>query len=355
MAVQHGIWKIGTTPQALTPIRLDTEQLLEEQIFKDISILNANWLLIGRQVQTDFGKYIDLLAIDASGSIIVIELKKHKTPRDVVAQTIDYAAWVETLASERIVQIYNTYAERWGVAEKSFNNAFRAKFGVAPTEDDINSSHQLVIVAAELDASTERIITYLNNKCSIGVNAVFFSVFADGDNQYLSRAWMIDPAETAEHAIQMDPKQDWNGEFYGSFGASPETYHWEDARQHGFLCAGGGRWYSKTLFMLETGNRVWVNIPRVGYVGVAQVLERAKPADDFITPALQLTGHYKKVADVGEDNADYFVPVRWLHELPQNQAINEIGLFGNQNSIARPRTPKWDYTVNRLKEIWKLQ
>jgi hypothetical protein len=40
--------------------------------------------------------------VDATGSIIVIELKKHKTPRDVVAQSIDYAAWVEGLPSERI-------------------------------------------------------------------------------------------------------------------------------------------------------------------------------------------------------------------------------------------------------------
>jgi RecB family endonuclease NucS len=92
MAVQHGIWKIGDQPKALQPVQLETELLLEEQITKDISILNANWLLIGRQVYTDFGKYIDLLAVDATGSIIVIELKKHKTPRDVVAQSIDYAA-----------------------------------------------------------------------------------------------------------------------------------------------------------------------------------------------------------------------------------------------------------------------
>lgn len=354
MAVQHGIWKIGDSPQALPTIKIDNELLLEEQIFKDISILNSSWLLIGRQVFTDFGKYIDLLAIDASGSIIVVELKKHKTPRDVVAQAIDYAAWVETLPSERIVQIYKDYAERWNVSEKSFSEAFHAKFGVVPTEDDVNSSHQMVIVAAELDASTERIITYLNDKCSIGVNAVFFSVFQDGDNQYLSRAWMIDPAETEEHAVQVAQKQDWNGEFYGSFGASPDAYSWEDARKYGFICAGGGRWYSKTLFMLEPGNRVWVNIPKTGYVGVCEVLERVKSTDDFIHASIELAGSYKTIEEVGEDRADYFVPVRWICDVPQSQAVNEIGLFGNQNSIARPRTPKWDYTVNRLKELWKV-
>lgn len=76
--------------------------------------------MIGRQVYTDFGKYIDLLAIDTTGSIIIIELKKHKTPRDVVAQTIDYAAWVENLSSEKFVQIYADFSARYAQSEQTF-------------------------------------------------------------------------------------------------------------------------------------------------------------------------------------------------------------------------------------------
>lgn len=351
MAVQHGIWKIGAQPQALKPVKLDTELLLEEQISKDISILNANWLLIGRQVYTDFGKPLDLLAIDASGSLIVIELKKHRTPRDVVAQTIDYASWVESLSSNRIVSIYKQFAEKYDLSERNFDQAFQAKFGYLPSEQDVNSSHQMVVVAAELDASTERIISYLNDKANVAVNAVFFSVFEDGGNQYLSRAWMIDPGETEEKAINVGSKGQWNGEYYGSFGPS---YSWEDARHHNFICAGGGNWYSKTLFMVEPGDRIWVNIPKTGYVGVCEVTDRAVVADEFIQPAMELSGHYRTAADNGEDNADYFVPVKWIKAVPENEAVSEVGLFGNQNSIARPRADKWRHTVERLSNIWGL-
>ncbi|TNF06696.1 MAG: hypothetical protein EP323_04525 [Gammaproteobacteria bacterium] len=351
MAVQHGIWKIGAQPQALKPVKLDTELLLEEQISKDISILNANWLLIGRQVYTDFGKPLDLLAVDASGSLIVIELKKHRTPRDVVAQTIDYASWVESLSSNRIVSIYKQFAEKYDLAERNFDRAFQAKFGYLPSEQDINSSHQMVVVAAELDASTERIINYLNDKANVAVNAVFFSVFEDGGNQYLSRAWMIDPGETEEKAINVGSKGQWNGEYYGSFGPS---YSWEDARNHNFICAGGGNWYSKTLFMVEPGDRVWVNIPKTGYVGVCEVKDRAIVADEFIQPEMMLKGSYRTAADNGEDNADYFVPVKWIKTVPEKQAVSEVGLFGNQNSIARPKAEKWQHTVERLSHIWGL-
>ncbi|MFT6031062.1 MAG: hypothetical protein ACI8O8_002810, partial [Oleiphilaceae bacterium] len=226
MAVQHGIWKIGEKPKALKPIHLDSEELLEQQIFQDISILSDDWLLIGRQVYTDFGKYVDLLAIDVSGSIIVIELKKHKTPRDVVAQTIDYAAWVESLPTERFAQIYQNLAEQYQLPIKSFDEAFQAKFGNKPSEDEVNSSHQMVVVAAELDASTERIINYLNDKASVAVNAVFFSAFEDGGNKYLSRSWMIDPGETEDHAINVGQRNDWNGEFYASYGAHEGGRSW---------------------------------------------------------------------------------------------------------------------------------
>lgn len=213
----------------------------------------------------------------------------------------------------------------------------------------------MVIVAAELDASTERIINYLNDKASVAVNAVFFTVFQDGGNQYLSRAWMIDPAETEEHAANTGVKKEWNGEFYCSFGVSNDGRDWQDAVEHGFISAGGGRWYSKTLFMLKPGDRLRVNIPGTGYVGVAEVAGHAVIADEFITEGMNLRGHYNRSADTNEDNAEYFVPVKWLYHVAVNQAVNEVGLFGNQNSIARPRTPKWEHTVNRLKNIWKIK
>ncbi len=353
MAVQHGIWKVGEVPQAVTPSKLDSEELLEEQIMRDISILNSSWMLIGRQVNTDYGNPIDLLAVDASGSIIVIELKKHKTSRDVVAQAIDYASWVEELPSERLVQIYSEYANKYGLTHKNFDDAFTAKFGFSPTEEDINSSHQMVIVAAELDARTERIINYLNDKASIGINAVFFTVFEDGRTKYLSRSWMIDPVETEEHAVS-NRKGVWNGEFYASFGAGADCRSWEDASNFGFISAGGGRWYSKTLFMLKPGDRVWVNIPATGYVGVGEVTDRAVIADEFITPEMSLKGEYRLAEEHGEDDAEYFVPVKWIYKVPIDLAVNEVGLFGNQNSVARPRTPKWEHTVKRLKERWGI-
>lgn len=236
-------------------------------------------------------------------------------------------------------------------------------FGVRLDEDELNASHQMVVVASELDASTERIIQYLNDKAGVAVNAVFFKVFRDGENQYLSRAWMIDPTENQEKAVVTGVREEWNGEYYGSFGADEGGRSWEDAMKFGFFSAGGGRWYSQTLFKLKKGARVWVNIPSVGYVGVAEVLDAPVVADEFKVTVdgkgrlfleCERKGQYRTREERGEDKAEYFVPVKWIKAVPQSEAVNEFGLFGNQNSVAQPRTPKWSHTVQRLKSVWGL-
>ena len=45
-------------------------------------------------------------------------------------------------------------------------------------EDALNQSHQIVVVAATLDDSTERIIAYLTER-GIAINALLFQVFAN--------------------------------------------------------------------------------------------------------------------------------------------------------------------------------
>jgi hypothetical protein len=58
MAIEHGMWRIGSAPFKLQPVKIENEGLLEGLITKDISILNDGWLLIGRQVRTSFDKFI---------------------------------------------------------------------------------------------------------------------------------------------------------------------------------------------------------------------------------------------------------------------------------------------------------
>lgn len=68
--------------------------LLEDMIVAAPKVLSDECMLIGRQEDTGFGGRIDLLDFAPDVALVLIELKRDRTPCDVVAQSLDYASWV---------------------------------------------------------------------------------------------------------------------------------------------------------------------------------------------------------------------------------------------------------------------
>ncbi len=216
---------------------LSSEEQLEDMIVARPAILSDDWMLIGRQEITELGGRIDLLAIAPDASIVLIELKRNQTPRDVIAQAIDYASWVEVLTAERIAAIYGRFTNGRNLKED-----FKARFGHELDEETLNETHQIVVVASSLDSSTERIVKYLNDR-DLAINVLFFQVFQFGAELLLSRAWLLDPVEAQINAAATKPdraSEPWNGEFYSSFGHG-ESRLWEEALEYGFISGGGAR------------------------------------------------------------------------------------------------------------------
>ncbi len=353
MPIKTDLWKVGESPLRLNESVLDSELQLEEMVVEDPRILSSEWLLIGRQVKTESGGFIDLLALAPDGSVVLIELKRDRTPREVVAQALDYASWVEGLSAENLVSIYARFAP-----DQELSDSFVEKFNQPLDEDQLNQSHQIIIVASALDASTERIVNYLNDR-DIWINVLCFQVFSDGDSQYLSRTWLLDPVETQSTGLTPRKKKSepWNGEFYCSYGDSLNR-SWHEAVTYGFICGGGGAWFSRTLQLLSPGDRVWVNIPGTGYVGVGRVRDHAAAAQEFqITvdgkavlamDVLSEAAYHRDHID-DEEKCEYFVAIDWLDTKTLDDAVQEVGLFGNQNTVCKPTAPKWRTTVERLK------
>lgn len=110
--------------------------------------------------------------------------------------------------------------------------------------------------------------------------------------------------------------------------------------------------------MLNVGDRIWVRIPKLGYVGVGIVEAPSVSITDFKletdngpTPAFEVlkkADYHREFAD-NPEMAEYFVKIRWLDTVPQSKAFHETGLFGQQNSVCKPTSPKWRQTVERLK------
>jgi hypothetical protein len=358
MPIELGIWRLGNKLEPVTFTSLDAERKLEDYLAKDLSLVHPRLMLVGRQVTTAFGKHIDLLAMDDEGNLVVIELKRDRTPREVVAQLLDYGSWVSGLSRDGIVEIFAT-KNSGRELEKGFDDAF----GIS-LPDEINLTHRLIVVATDLDPSTERIINYLANQYGVPINAVFFRYFTEGKSEYLARTWLIDPTEAeskASKSTSQKGSETWNGrDFYVALGEGGSR-NWDDCRKYGFVSGGGGRWYSQTLQQLFPGARVFACIPGTGYVGVGIVKEAVKPVKDFTvmvngkeTPILKAPLEAPAMGNNSNDAelSEYVVRVEWIKAVSRDHPHWEKGMFANQNTVCKLRNR---FTLERLIKHFGLE
>lgn len=121
-------------------------------------IVNGGHPLIslGREIVTRHGHLIDNLFLDQDGALFVVEMKRGRTPRTVVAQVIDYAAHVSRLDWPEVDALCR---DRQGCG---VDEAFRRVFGrTLPRER--TPAHRLAILAESYDPQAMDAALYLIN------------------------------------------------------------------------------------------------------------------------------------------------------------------------------------------------
>ncbi|WP_403025213.1 hypothetical protein [Salinibacterium sp. GXW1014] len=361
MAVEMGLWRAeGDKLVRIVPTAIGLESQLESYIESDSAMLGTTLLIVGRQVPTAHGGYIDLLALDETAAVHVIELKRDKTPREVTAQTLDYGSWVATLGRAEIHAIYDLYSPGTALEE-----AFAERFNETLPEE-VNAAQVFTIVAASVDPATERIVRFLNEDFGVPINVVFFRHFIDNGASYLARTWLVenDGQTATTNAIssrKTKTREPWNGsDWYVSFGDNPGGRQWVDAMKHGFVSAGGGEWFSRTLKNLQPGARIFACIPKIGYVGVGTVTGGAQRFDETavtidgaaaLLKDLNLVGNYRHDGDEDDNLAEWAVPVEWTYTVPKEQGFWKTGMFANQNTVAKLRQ---QFTIEQVSAAFGL-
>ncbi len=253
---------------------------------------------------------------------------------------MDYASWVRNLSYEEIKAIYEDSDQNDDSFEAGFDKKFRPDYDGTPKgPGEVNEEHTLTVVASELDSSTERIIGYLHDEFEVPINAVRFNYYSDDGREYIARTWLKDPFEVEDESEDETEEGDsWNGhDYYANYGES-QWRRWSDAREYGFVAAGQGTWYSRTMGKASEGDRLFVYSPGEGYIGVGIVNQEKTAAPDFevedgtpITEA-DLDGDLSKNEDDPELR-EYLIGVDWVRTRDIENAIWEKGMYANQNTV----------------------
>lgn len=159
---------------------------LEAWIASNPSIVEHDLLIIGRQVQTKSGP-LDLLAIDRQGSLVVLELKRDKLPREALAQAIDYASDVANWTVDKLSEVCTKYTS------KSLEDSIADAFPDLNLENlKINETQRIILVGFSVEAALERMITWLSSAYNFDINAIVLHyIMTSGGDELLAKTAVI--------------------------------------------------------------------------------------------------------------------------------------------------------------------
>jgi hypothetical protein len=134
------------------------------------------------------GGSLDLLCIDEQGDLVIVELKRGRTHREITAQVLDYASTAD-LTNEQVRAVTEEYLKA------GLDEVFAQRFGTDIPES-LNSDHRMLVVGSAIDAASEPIIKYLSEAHGIYISAVTFQYFnLEEGSELLSRVFFIEPSE----------------------------------------------------------------------------------------------------------------------------------------------------------------
>jgi hypothetical protein len=208
----NNIEKAILIPAAKTTLELEKhlECWLENSPW---AIAQEPLLIIGRQTsafQEEYGTvFPDLLGIDKDGNIVIIELKKGRTPREVVAQLLEYAAWANDLSDDKISDIFLNYVKS-SQNDKNLEDSFIETF---ETDEfpSLNQRLRLFIAAEEISPSVSKVCRFLRQVHGVDITCTQFSVFQTESGEILvsTEAFVgLEDVVTPKKAVA----QRWGGE-----------------------------------------------------------------------------------------------------------------------------------------------
>ncbi len=151
-------------------------------------------------MQTNLNTYIDLLGLDKDGNTVVIELKREKTPRETVAQILEYASFVDNLDYSDLNSIYQKYNN---IDSITLKDEFKAFFNPESAETiSFNKESKLLIIGENISPEIKQTALYLRKK-GINIYCIEFKYFVtESGEELLAREIVVGKDDYIKKEIQ---------------------------------------------------------------------------------------------------------------------------------------------------------
>ena len=182
---------------------------LQEWLARMPDALGEELLIVQKEFDgfADTRERLDLLALDKEGRLVVVENKLDDSGRDVVWQALKYVAYCSSLKKAEIVEIYQSYLDRWSDGADAAANL--CDFLDVEDLDDVvlnaGNEQRLVLIAANFRKEVTATVLWLLGH---GVRAQCFRVvpYSFGEELFIDLQQIIPTPEAADYMIGMAAK-----------------------------------------------------------------------------------------------------------------------------------------------------
>lgn len=182
---------------------------LQEWIYKNTDILGERLLIIQKEFSgfDDTNERLDLLALDETGNLVIIENKLDDSGKDVVWQALKYASYCSSLTKQDIREIFQSHLDKFRetrVAEDELCDFFESD---EYSELELNNDEQrIILVAAKFRKEVTSTAMWLLDH-NVRIKCVKVTPYELNDQILLDTEQIIPVVDAEEYQIKIAQKK----------------------------------------------------------------------------------------------------------------------------------------------------
>lgn len=184
--------------QDLQRILRDKPEILEDGLFI-LAEEFSNWQGSGRS--------IDLLGLDATGRLVVVELKRGETGEHMDLQSIRYAAMVSPLTLQQAINAHQAYLDKRGIDEDAEERVNGHLENLDDSQGFSTAQPRIILVSEGFSPELTTSVLWLNDNYGLAIKCIRMQPYRNGEELLVETSQVIPLPETADYFVRIRERE----------------------------------------------------------------------------------------------------------------------------------------------------
>lgn len=195
---------------------------IEEWIEKKPEILGEELLIINKELILPSGIRLDLLAIDKKANLVIIELKRDDSGRNLEWQSIKYVSYCSNFLVENIFKYYAEYLE-----SDEDDAQYRIEEFIDEEMEKLNEKQRIILVSKEFHSDVVSAVLWLRDY-KINIECIRLTPYLDCEQLFITSDMIIPLPEAKDYIEKKEDKQKESKMIVSSYSLEKSNYDDEE-------------------------------------------------------------------------------------------------------------------------------